>query len=289
MGLIDNTSKAIRLLISRRYTSGDLATAQEAFTSTLDIKSTEVYTQDHLVPTSSLPFSGSTQDKQIYSSGGDNVLKYWYRQKMTKSNVDRDVWFFLSTPGSDSGITPQLIDSSQTTNFISAKYSNSSLANATTEDATPGYNVVVYKSTSLNSGSLSASDKASTNDYQFDYKTGVLQFDANKPASNQYVYVTSYQYVGKTLADDNSSSMTNVFALTGSIGSANTDIQISGSLGLNFTGASQYFNVEVSGEEKLKINGEGILQLISQSSVPTAIDGGIYYGNDNNMYIGTNE
>jgi len=288
MGLIDNTSKAIRLLISRRYTSGDLTTAQEAFTSTLDIKSSEVYTQDHLVPTSSLPFSGSSQDKEIYTSGGSNIMKYWYRQKMTKSNVDRDVWFFLSTPGSNSGITPQLIDSAQTTNFISAKYSNSSLANAATEDATPGYNVVVYKSTSLDSGSLDASSKVSTNDYQFDYKTGVLQFDANKPGSSDYVYVTAYQYVGTTLADDNSSDMTGVFALTGSIGAANTDIEITGSLGLSFTGASKYFNIEVNGEEKLKINGEGILQLISQSSVPTAVEGGIYYSSDDNLYLGTN-
>ena len=122
MGLIDNTSKAIRLLISRRYTSGDLTTAQEAFTSTLDIKSSEVYTQDHLVPVSSLPFSGSTQNRQNYSTEGSDIMKYWYRLKMTKSNVDNDVWFFLSTPASDSGITPQLINSNQTANFISPQW-----------------------------------------------------------------------------------------------------------------------------------------------------------------------
>ena len=49
--------------------------------------------------------------------------------------------------------------------------------NVNTEDSTPGYNVKVFKSTSLNSGSLGGSDVVSSNDYQFDYKTGVLQFE----------------------------------------------------------------------------------------------------------------
>ena len=40
----------------------------------------------------------------------------------------------------------------------------------------------------------------SINDYQFDYKTGVVQFDQNAPNSNQIVYMTTYQYVGETMA-----------------------------------------------------------------------------------------
>ena len=87
----------------------------------------------------------------------------------------------------------------QQTNFISPKYSLSSLANANTEDSTPGYNVKVFKSTSLNSGSLGGSDVVSSNDYQFDYKTGVLQFESAL-SSNEIVYMSVYQYVGTTLA-----------------------------------------------------------------------------------------
>ena len=78
------------------------------------------------------------------------------------------------------------------------KNSLSSLANANTEDATPGYNVKVFKSTSTDSGSLGDSDVVSANDYQFDFKTGVLQFETAL-ASNLKVYMTAYQYVGKTL------------------------------------------------------------------------------------------
>ena len=80
--------------------------------------------------------------------------------------------------GSTSGVTPQLIQDGQQGSFISPKYSVSSLANANTEDSTPGYGVKVFKSTSTDSGSLSSGDIVSTNDYQFDYKTGIIQFDS---------------------------------------------------------------------------------------------------------------
>ena len=191
---INQEKKSNRLLSSRRFTSADLNTSQEAFTSVLDLQSSEIYTQGDLIPSSALPFSGSSQSGQ--ESG---VLKYWYRYRLTKSNVDEDVWFFVSPTGSASGITPQLIASGQQTNFISPKYSISSLANANTEDTTPGYGVRVFASTSTNSGSLGGGDVVSGNDYQFDYKTGVLQFETAR-SSTEIVYMSAYQYVGTTLA-----------------------------------------------------------------------------------------
>ncbi len=199
MGLIAELSKAIRLLGSRRYTSGDLTTSQESFTSVLDVNASEIYSQQDKIPSTGLPFSGSADQYSVYQSGGENILKYWYRHPLTKSNVDRDVWFFVNPSGSDDGITPQLISANQQTSFTSNKYSAVSLANAVAEDATPGYNVVVYKSTTTDSSSLSGGDKVSTNDYQFDYKTGVLQFDANKQGASDRIYMTAYQYVGKTM------------------------------------------------------------------------------------------
>ena len=233
MGLIAELSKAIRLLGSRRYTSGDLTTAQESFTSVLDVNASEIYSQQDKIPSSGLPFSGSADQYSVYQSGGENILKYWYRHPLTKSNVDRDVWFFVNPSGSDDGITPQLIDSNQQTSFVSNKYSAVSLANAVAEDITPGYNVVVYESTTTDSSSLSGGDKVSTNDYQFDYKTGVLQFDANKPGASDRIYMTTYQYVGKTM----DSTITTVagdspFRSTGSYFSTAPleDLRVSGSV-----------------------------------------------------------
>ena len=233
MGLIAELSKAIRLLGSRRYTSGDLTTAQESFTSVLDVNASEIYSQQDKIPSSGLPFSGSADQYSVYQSGGENILKYWYRHPLTKSNVDRDVWFFVNPSGSDDGITPQLIDSNQQTSFVSNKYSAVSLANAVAEDITPGYNVVVYESTTTDSSSLSGGDKVSTNDYQFDYKTGVLQFDANKPGASDRIYMTAYQYVGKTVdtslitvAGDSPFRSTGSYFSTGQL----NDLRISGSV-----------------------------------------------------------
>jgi|TARA_R110000824_G_scaffold16807_7_gene69155 hypothetical protein len=196
---INNEKKSNRLLGGRRFTSADLNTSQEAFTEVLDLGASEIYTQANLIPSSGLPFSGSSQSGTTFQVNSNDVLKYWYRFRLTKSNVDEDAWFFISPTGSASGVTPQLIQTGQQTNFISPKYSIASLANANTEDTTPGYGVRVYSSTGTNSGSLDGDDVISGNDYQFDYKTGVLQFDTAR-SSNAIVYMSVCQYVGTTLA-----------------------------------------------------------------------------------------
>ncbi len=281
MGLIDNTKKALRLLLGRRFTSDDLNMQQEAFTSTLDIRSADIYTEDYLIPNTNLPFSNSSHNGQTHNG----VVKYWYRQKLTKSNLDRDVWFFLNPAGSDSGITPQIINSNQQVNFISSKYSNPTLTNAGTEDATPGYNVVVYKSTSLNSGSLASSAKVSINDYQFDYKTGVLQFDQNKPSANQYVYITVYQYTGKTLATDPNIGL---FAQTGSYYSTTNDLKVTGSFDFGLDGTSDKLTVSSNGELKFEFNEEGTARLEPLDVAPTAVSGGMFYSGSDEFFLGFN-
>ena len=112
---INQEKKSNRLLGSRRFTSADLNTSQEAFQSNIDIQASEVYTQANLIPTSSLPFSGSSQNGNIHQVDSKNVLKYYYRQRLTKSNVANDVFFFMFPTGSDSGVTPQLIQNGQQT------------------------------------------------------------------------------------------------------------------------------------------------------------------------------
>ena len=205
MGLIDSGSKSSRLLASRRYTHNTFTTAQESFTNVLDLRAEEIYTRAHLIPSSSLPFSGSSQLGLTHSVKGQPVVKYWFRQQLTKSNTNNEVWFFTNPTGSGEGIGAQLIDDNQQTNFVSPKYSLSSLASATTEDSTPGYLAVLYKSTAVASSeetsSLGSGDIVSTNDYIFDYKTGVVQFlNSDKdPSDSEYVYMTAYQYVGDTL------------------------------------------------------------------------------------------
>ena len=81
----------------------------------------------------------------------------------------------------------------------------------------------------------------------------------------------------------------NVFSLTGSYASTNTDVSITGSLDLKFNGVTDYFNINVNGEDKIKVNEEGILQLFAQDTTPTAVEGGIFFGDDFNLYLGVND
>jgi len=93
-----------------------------------------------------------------------------------------------------------------------------------------------------------------------------------------------------------SAQIDDLFNIDGLISASNgvvqlqeTDLQITGSLHLNFNGATRYFQIDVNGEEKIKVNEEGIMQLFSQSAAPTPIEGGIYYGSDYSLYLGVNQ
>ena len=285
MAKIDSGSKSSRLLASRRYTHDTLTTAQESFTNVLDLRSEEVYTQAAKIPSSGLPFSGSSQSGSFYTVQGENILKYWYRHSLTKSNLNNEAWFFLSPSGSSSGVGAQLINDNQEVNFVSPKYSLSSLATSTTEDSTPGYLAVLYKATHATSESLDSGDIVSTNDYVFDYKTGVVQFlNADKdPSDSEYVYMTAYQYVGKTLSTGleigstswRETSGTN--ELTGSSWTFRSDV-----------GSGDLFKLTDDLNQTLfKVQQDKVIVFNAVSeSAPTAVAGGMYYSGSDEWFLG---
>ena len=208
-----------------------------------------------LIPSINLPFNSSGDHLSVYAdpTTGFNVLKYWFRHKLTKSDLNNEVWFFLNPVGVDNGIGAQLIDSNQQVNFISPKYSVSSLSNSTVEDGTAGYGVKLYVST--NSSSPSASDLVQPSTYAFDFKNGVVQFKSSVPSSNKYVYISAYQYVGRTLSEQldssNPDSIQDIFRPTGSFYATTNDIQITGSL--DFEGDLSV-NAISTGEISLRTN-----------------------------------
>lgn len=226
-----NTSnRSERLLQGRRFTTDNLSLTQEAFTDVFDLGAGEIFTDDGLIPTGStqLAYSGSSQNGGIISGSvvnpsietDVNVLKYHYRKKLKQAaDGQREVYYFTtSDPSSvsDTVTSDQLIESDQQTNFVSPKYIIASDSPNNTESSTPGYKVVVYKDTASSAGSISSSP-ADPSHYVFDFKTGVLTWVSNAPAANQFVYITAYQYVGRTLRsqiDD------------GSIGGGGSDITI---------------------------------------------------------------
>ena len=251
----DSNLKSSRFLQGRRYTHNNLSDSQESFTSVLDLNSNEIYVDQGLIPSNNLPFNSSGDHLSVYAdpTTGFNVLKYWFGHKLTKSDLNNEVWFFLNPVGVDNGIGAQLIDSNQQVNFISPKYSVSSLSNSTVEDGTAGYGVKLYVST--NSSSPSASDLVQPSTYAFDFKNGVVQFKSGTPSSNRYVYISAYQYVGRTLSEQldssNPDSIQDIFRPTGSFYATTNDIQITGSL--DFEGDLSV-NAISTGEISLRTN-----------------------------------
>jgi len=279
----DKNIKSSRFLQSKRYTHNNLLDSQESFTSVLDLNSSEIYVDQSLIPSSNLPFNGSSDHLSVYTDSDTSldVLKYWYRHKLTKSDLNREVWFFLDPVGSNDGIGAQLISNDQEVNFISPKYAISGLANSTVEDSTPGYLIKLFVST--NSSSPSNSDLRQPSTYSFDYKTGVVQFISGTPSSNQYVYMSVYQYVGRTLNDQlgggGPSAIQDIFKPTGSFYATTNDIQISGSLDL--TGD---FIIELNGNES-NFGGLSIKDTVN----PSTVSGSLLWDATNDQWIAGQE
>lgn len=81
-------------------------------------------------------------------------------------------------------------------------------------------------------------------------------------------------------------STSGIFTQTGSYYSTTNDLQISGSLRFQYDGSTTPFAIDSGSQEVFSVSGNGVLRIISQSSTPDAIEGGIYRGNDNNFYLG---
>ena len=79
-----------------------------------------------------------------------------------------------------------------------------------------------------------------------------------------------------------------IFRQTGSYWNTTNNIGITGSFQLALDGVSQYFAVSVAGQEKIKVNTEGTLQLAPQAVAPTAVSGGIFYSSSDAFYLGFN-
>ena len=73
--------------------------------------------------------------------------------------------------------------------------------------------------------------------------------------------------------------------LTGSL-SVSGSFATSGSLSIDLDGVNDIFSISVAGEEKVKVNTGGTLQLLSQSITPTAVAGGMFYSSSNDYYFG---
>ena len=236
MTTFSSSSKSNRLLQGTRYTIAQFD-GQEAYTSVLDVNASEIYTQQNALPTSNLPYSGSTQDGLFIQSASADIGRYFYRLQLSPGNVANSgryqTWFAVS--GSDgSSVDPQLVQDDQLTQWISNKYIQAADAAKQAEASTgqAGYKIVLSKG-----NSPAAAEVESQNIYQFDYKTGVIQFTslAAAPFTSEKLYLTGYTYLGQTLnqfiaSGSGGAGVGGIFTETGSFFATTNDLQITGSL-----------------------------------------------------------
>ena len=81
-------------------------------------------------------------------------------------------------------------------------------------------------------------------------------------------------------------SDTGIFQQTGSVFSANEDFEITGSLTIDWNSTGKPLTITSGSLEVFSVSNNGIINLISQSSTPSATEGSLYFGNDKNLYLG---
>jgi hypothetical protein len=317
MATFNSASKSSRLLQSKRYTilPSDF---QEAYTSVLDLNASEIYTQEGGIPTSSLPYSGSSQDGNLIVSGSTNIAQYYYRLELSPSDTITDgkylTWFAISSSANEIGYysasSAQVIQANQATSWISNKYAEPSLAGNKADveglDGTPGYNISLLKGSSK--VDVAQVDDA---DYQYDYKTGVVQWinttaapNAQASAGSNRLYLSGYQYIGQTLDEFIS---TGGSGGDGTPGGDNTQIQFNDSdsfggdprlIFQKSTGLTQLsgsfqitgsddniFLIKSGSVDLLRMSSSGALIFGDLQHTPSPVVGGLFYSSSN-FYVG---
>lgn len=103
------------------------------------------------------------------------------------------------------------------------------------------------------------------------------------------VYTGSFNVSGSIVLNGIDLSINqSIFRQTGSYWNTTRNVGITGSFQLALNGVEQYFAVSVGGQEKIKVNTEGTLQLAPQDQTPTAVSGGIFYSSSDAFYLGFN-
>lgn len=90
---------------------------------------------------------------------------------------------------------------------------------------------------------------------------------------------------GKLYVDGDEINPT-VFRRTGSYYSTTNDLKVTGSLELSFDGVEDYFAISIAGEEKFKVNEEGVVEYKPHNTTPTAVTGGLFYSSSDAYFLG---
>ena len=76
-----------------------------------------------------------------------------------------------------------------------------------------------------------------------------------------------------------------LFTQTGSFFSGNANLQLTGSLDMRVDDGEE-FTMTSGSVDIFKVNSDGVLVLVTHSVAPTAVDGGMYFDDSGNFYVG---
>jgi hypothetical protein len=175
-------------------------------------------------------------------------------------------------------------------------YSDLSALNTFTGSANTRFNNLEAATSSY----LQASDLLSLNTFT---GSALLRFNSLEAATGSYVINSqtgSFLVTGSvsentiTLEKADGSSFTldvasSIFRQTGSVYATTNDVEISGSLEVNFLESDQEFRISSQSVTQFKINNDGIAVFTAQSSEPTFVSGGMYYSNTGAFFLGTTD
>jgi hypothetical protein len=226
-------SLSFKKLISKEFTDDSRAFFEEVSTNTLDISSTEIYTEN-------IPGDPSTIDAGVGRKLTDFIMTP--DPSFTGGSGEGKVWFICSgsgfTPNGSTGFNRNLIQR----NFIPPKYSDSTnpLGNAADDN---GYSIVLKNQAGT---VIAGSDEI---DWYFDYKTGILSVQDPNTVRDDYFTITVYQYTGKTLNTSLAEvgGASGIFLQTGSYYNTTNNVGITGSFDVGGTGVNVDFTGATNG------------------------------------------
>jgi len=77
-----------------------------------------------------------------------------------------------------------------------------------------------------------------------------------------------------------------IFKQSGSIWATTNDLQVTGSLSIQYNGVSNPLVVTSGSDNLLTVHENGVVQLKIHTDTPAAIEGSLYIGPDKNLYVG---
>jgi hypothetical protein len=270
MALSDNTKidKSFRALINKEFTTTSKKFFEEFGANTINMSMGEVWSST----ISSTPATAVTDGvAELYTDFTLSPLV----------GFTNSVFYFASGSGFTPGTTINrgtIDENLLQRNFISDKYG--SAYTAILKDA--------------NGTQVFPTDNI---DWIFDYQTGILSIQDPGGGYTTPYKLTVYQYVGNFGGGSGNPDTPNdsiQFNSAGSFGGSARLIfkepsgltQLSGSLQITGSSASDFFLVKSASLESFKINNDGVVVLGDFSSTPTVQNGGIMYSSSN-LWIGS--